>query len=699
MNKGAVSSASTISVTSASHEREDCAELVQPSPCSQACPIGTNVKAYVSLIATGRFDEALAVASEPNPFPGICGRVCTHPCEEKCNRSERDDPVAIAWLKRFASDYELRRGRDRAKPANIWRNEKVAVIGAGPAGLTAARDLVLKGYPVTVFEALPKPGGMLYSGIPTFRLPRRIIDNEIGAIVDLGVKIKTGTTFGEDVTFESLKTEGYKAFLLAVGAYKSLKLGVPGEDLNGVHDCLAFLFKVNEGKHPGLSGRVAVIGGGSSAVDSARAAARVGSDSVEIFYRRTEKEMPAAKTEVEEAKHEGVKVHLLVAPVEIIGKNGKVTAIKLQKMELGEPDASGRRRPVPIEGSEYVVEIDHVICAIGQQPDVSFAQQMKDLKITRWNTVDVDSETLRSSIEGVFAAGDAVTGPATVVEAIASGHRAAAAIHSFLSGEKMVLPAGMGESKREYELKPPEPPVLPRKPIEKHEAKTLKGDFEEVERGFTEATAMEEALRCLRCGPCFECKLCIQECEKEVMVFGSTQNEIPPVVVRVPEDMRASLAGARAVLSLSPETKAGEKGIEAEATPQTRSEAQAVPASKTGAAPEVRPGESKVPAIKAKGTEVEGTLANIVTTVNEELCRGCGKCEEVCLYAAPRVSFKKERGALISTVNEKECKGCGTCVAMCPSGAMEQKYFSDEMLIHALKERLVPSEEEAPATA
>jgi ferredoxin len=425
----------------------------------------------------------------------------------------------------------------------------------------------------------------------------------------------------------------------------------------------------------------------------------VGSDSVEIFYRRTEKEMPAAKTEVEEAKHEGVKVHLLVAPVEIIGKNGKVTAMKLQKMQLGEPDASGRRRPVPIEGSEYVVEIDHVICAIGQQPDVSFAQQMKDLKITRWNTVDVDSETLRSSIEGVFAAGDAVTGPATVVEAIASGHRAAAAIHSFLSSEKMILPTGMGESKREYELKPPEPPVLPRKPIEKREAKSFKGNFEEVELGFTEALAMEEALRCLRCGPCFECKLCIQECEKEVMVFGSTQNEIPPVVVRVPEDMRASLAGARAVLSLSPETKAGEKGTEAEATLQTRSEAQAVPASKAGAAPEVRPGESKASPAKAKGTEIEGTLANIVTTVNEELCRGCGKCEEVCLYAAPRVSFKKERGALISSVNEKECKGCGTCVAMCPSGAMEQKYFSDEMLVHALKEHLVPSEEEASATA
>ncbi|MCX5801066.1 MAG: FAD-dependent oxidoreductase [Candidatus Eisenbacteria bacterium] len=666
MNEDVVTSDSRVLVTSASHEREDCAELVQPSPCSQACPIGTNVKAYVSLIATGRFDEALAVASEPNPFPGICGRVCTHPCEDKCNRSERDDPVAIAWLKRFAADYELRRGRDKVKPANVWRKEKIAIVGAGPAGLTAAKDLVLKGYPVTVFEALPKPGGMLYSGIPTFRLPRRIIDIEIAAIKDLGVTIKTGTTFGKDVTLDSLKAEGYKAFLLAIGAYKSLKLGVPGEELNGVHDCLGFLFKVNEGKHPGLSGKVAVIGGGSSAVDSARAAVRVGAESVEIFYRRTEKEMPAAKTEVEEAKHEGVKVHLLVAPVEVIGKDGKVTAMKLQKMQLGEPDASGRRRPVPIEGSEYVVEIDHVISAIGQQPDVSFAQEMKDLKITRWNTVETNSETLRSSMEGVYAAGDAVTGPATVVGAIASGHRAASAIHSFLSGERMVLPPGMGETRREYELKPPEPPVLPRKSIEKHEVKSFKGNFEEIELGFTEAAAMEEALRCMRCGPCFECELCIQECEKEVMVFGSSRSEIFPFVVRVPEDARDSLDGARAVLSLS----------------ATTSDAKPEAGRQTGTAE----------------TQIEGTLVNIVAAVNEELCRGCGKCEEVCLYAAPRVSYKKERGALISSVNEKECKGCGTCVAMCPSGAMQQKYFSDEMIIRTLKEHLAPVGEEA-ATA
>ncbi|UCF77939.1 MAG: FAD-dependent oxidoreductase [Candidatus Eiseniibacteriota bacterium] len=648
MSEEAAISPPRIQVTSTSDGFSECAELVEMSPCSKACPIGTNVKAYVSLIATGKFDEALEVAGAPNPFPGICGRVCTHPCEENCNRAERDDPVAIAWLKRFAADFELQRGKQKTEPAKIWRKEKVAVIGSGPAGLTAAKDLVLKGYRVTVFEAMDKPGGMLIAGIPTFRLPRRIISLETGAIEELGVEMKTGVTFGKDVTYESLKKDGYAAILLAVGAHKSLKMGVPGEELEGVDDCLSLLRRVNEGTHPGLSGRVAVIGGGSSAVDSARAAVRLGASSVEIFYRRTEKEMPAAKTEVAEAKLEGVVMHLLVAPVEIIGEKGRVKAMKLQKMELGEPGPDGRRRPVPIEGSEYVVQVDHVISSIGQQPDVWFAEGMKDLEISKWNTIVADKETLQSSVKDVFTAGDAFTGPWTVVDAIASGHRAAASMHSFLSGEKMSLPPGMACGAREFELKPPDPPALPRKHMQKFEPKSLAGNYDEIELGYTERLAMEEALRCMRCGPCFECKLCIQECEKEVMVLGAASNELPAAVVRVPEGMRPSLDGARAVVST--------QGADSAA----------------GA--------------------VEGTLASIVATVIEELCRGCGKCEEVCIYAAPRVSFNKERGALISSVNEKECKGCGTCVAVCPSGAMQQKCFSDARIFQILKEHLLQEE-------
>jgi NADPH-dependent glutamate synthase beta subunit-like oxidoreductase/Pyruvate/2-oxoacid:ferredoxin oxidoreductase delta subunit len=648
MSEEAAVPAPKIQVTSTSDGSQDCAELVEISPCSQACPIGTNVKAYVSLIATGRFDEALEVAGAPNPFPGICGRVCTHPCEEKCNRAERDDPVAIAWLKRFAADYELQRGGGKTEPAKIWRKEKVAVIGSGPAGLTAAKDLVLKGYPVTVFESMNEPGGMLVAGIPTFRLPRRIISLETRAIEDLGVEIKTGVTFGKDVTYESLKGEGYEAILLAVGAHKSLKLGVPGEELEGVDDCLNLLRRVNEGTHPGLSGRVAVIGGGSSAVDSARAAVRLGASSVEIFYRRTKKEMPAARTEVEEAEHEGVVMHILVAPLEIMGENGRVKTMKLQKMELGEPGSDGRRRPVPIEGSEYTVEIDHVISSIGQQPDVSFAEGMKDLEISKWKTVVVDDDRLQSSVKGVFGAGDAVTGPWTVVDAIASGHRAAASIHSFLSGEEMSLPPNMNPGAREFELKAPDPRALPRKPIEKNEPGSLAGNYDEIELGFAERMAMEEALRCLRCGPCFECKLCIQECEKEVMVMGAGDGQFPTAVVRVPEDTRHSLEGARAVVSTAEAGKQGE--------------------------------------------EFEGTLSSIVATVNEEMCRGCGKCEEVCIYAAPRVSFSKERGALISSVNEKECKGCGTCVAICPSGAMQQKCFTDAKIFQLLRDSLVEEE-------
>jgi len=640
---------SKISFAPVSDGSASCAELVESSPCSQACPIGTNVKAYVSLIATGRFDDALDVAREPNPFPGICGRVCTHPCEEKCNRSDRDDPVAIAWLKRFAADYELRRGIPTPERVKPWRKEKVAVIGAGPAGLTAARDLVLKGYSVTVFEAQDTPGGMLVGGIPTFRLPRRIVSLEIGAIKDLGVEIKTGIRFGKDVTFESLKSDGYKAVLLAIGAWKSLKIGAPGEDMEGVYDCIGFLGKVNEGAHPGLKGKVAVIGGGSSAVDSARAAVRLGADSVAIYYRRTEKEMPAAKSEVEESKHEGVEVNLLVAPLEVIGKDGRVSAMKLQKMRLGEPDSSGRRRPVPIEGSEYTVEIDHIISAIGQKPDLAFAEELKELKLTSWGTVQADEKTLMSSVPGVFAAGDAVTGPATVVEAIGAGHRSAAGIQSYLSGEEVVLPpTGLKAGASEYELRPPEPAQLKRMPIGKHEAPGLKDNFEEVELGFNELAAMEEAQRCLRCGPCYECKVCIQECEKEVMVLASSRDELPPVVVRVPPAMRSALDGARAVLSV-----AGDGNDES-----------------------------------ADRGPVEGTLVNVVCTVNEEMCRGCGTCEAVCLYAAPRVSYRKDRNALVASVNEKECKGCGTCAAMCPSGAMQQKYFTEKRIFETLKEQL-----------
>ncbi|MFH0778065.1 MAG: 4Fe-4S dicluster domain-containing protein, partial [Candidatus Eisenbacteria bacterium] len=315
-----------------------------------------------------------------------------------------------------------------------------------------------------------------------------------------------------------------------------------------------------------------------------------------------------------------------------------------QKMKLGEPGPDGRRQPVPIEGSEYTVDVDYVISAIGQQPDVSFAQNMKELTFTRKGTLAVDKETLVSSVEGVFGAGDVVTGPWTVVDAMASGHRAASAIHSYLSGEKMALPAGMQGLGVEYEIKPSRPPASPRRPTQKKEAKSFTGNFDEVDEGYAERLAVEEGLRCLRCGPCFECKVCIQECEKEVLVFCGSDGDAAPIVVRVPEDMRRSLHGTRAALSASEEPGA---------------------------------------------PVIEGILEDIVCTVNEELCRGCGTCEEVCLYAAPRVSYRKDRDALIAEVNEKECKGCGTCAALCPSGAMQQKHFAEKDLFRELEEHLV----------
>ena len=485
---------SKISFAPVSDGSASCAELVESSPCSQACPIGTNVKAYVSLIATGRFDDALDVAREPNPFPGICGRVCTHPCEEKCNRSDRDDPVAIAWLKRFAADYELRRGIPTPERVKPWRKEKVAVIGAGPAGLTAARDLVLKGYSVTVFEAQDTPGGMLVGGIPTFRLPRRIVSLEIGAIKDLGVEIKTGIRFGKDVTFESLKSDGYKAVLLAIGAWKSLKIGAPGEDMEGVYDCIGFLGKVNEGAHPGLKGKVAVIGGGSSAVDSARAAVRLGADSVAIYYRRTEKEMPASPLEIHGALQEGVSFEYLTAPIKITP--GKPLKLTLQQMELGEPDDSGRRRPVPIKGSEYTVEVDTIVKAIGQAVVVpaDFG-----VEVNRQGRIVINEETMQASLPGVYAGGDGVYGPSSVIDALRDGRKAAHSIDVSLGGTGLPTPdldanEFVGRPTNIEEIRLQERMVC----RELNPEERVKG-FSEVELGFDEDEALREANRCWKC--------------------------------------------------------------------------------------------------------------------------------------------------------------------------------------------------------
>ncbi|PIU29075.1 MAG: hypothetical protein COT09_02765 [Candidatus Hydromicrobium americanum] len=378
----------------------------------------------------------------------MCGRVCFHPCEAECSRNEIDQPLAICSLKRFLADYEYRlavNGERLAVKTDNRITEKIAIIGSGPAGLTAAYDLARLGCKITVFEELPVAGGMLYAGIPEYRLPRNIIKTEIDAIKKLGVKIKTNTRIRK---LSTLQKQGYKAIFIAIGAHKGLKLGISGEDKfacpdsfpqdsangggKGFLDCITFLRNVNLGKKVKIGKKVIVIGGGNAAIDSARTAIRLGSQ-VHIVYRRSRNEMPANKWEIKEAEKEGVKIHYLASPVKILGEKGKVVAMECIKNKLGLPDSSGRRRPVPVEGTEFKILADTIIPAISQQPDISWLPADHKLEISKWNSFVVDEETLATNLPGIFAGGDCVTGPKTVLEAIAAGHKAAKSIDRYLS--------------------------------------------------------------------------------------------------------------------------------------------------------------------------------------------------------------------------------------------------------------------------
>ena len=346
-----------------------CATLFE-SPCQNACPADVDVPRYINLIAQERYQEAVKLIKEKNPFPAVCGRVCTHPCEGKCRRAQLDQAVAICELKRFAADYELLNPIPVEKP-EVMKHTKVAIVGSGPCGLTAAYYLAQLGHEVTVFEALLEPGGMLQIGIPEYRLPKDILSAEIDYIERTGVRIRTGVAIGKDITIDELKADGYKAILIAVGANVSQNLGVPGEDLCGVVGAVEFLQDVSLGRNPKIGKKVAVIGGGNAAIDAARTALRLGASEVHIIYRRQREDMPADKTEVEEAEREGIKIHFLTVPIKMIGKDGNLTNMECVRMFLGEFDRSGRRRPVELEASNFIVDVDMVISAISQRPDVS----------------------------------------------------------------------------------------------------------------------------------------------------------------------------------------------------------------------------------------------------------------------------------------------------------------------------------------
>ncbi len=470
------------------------------APCQNACPTDQNAWGYVTLISEGRFKEAIAVIKEANPFPAVLGRVCFHPCENKCRRSQVDAPVSICALKRFAADVDLSASPSYRPAVEKPKDKKVAVIGAGPSGLSAAYFLACKGYQVTVFEALPVAGGMLAVGIPEYRLPRTILNAEIKAITDLGVELKLNTALGKDVTMDQLFKEGYSAVFVATGAHKGQKLGIPGEDSRGVADGVTFLRNVNLGTIHKVEGKVVVIGGGNVAIDAARSALRLGATEVSILYRREKDDMPAYREEIDEAEKEGVAIHTLVAPKQVVIKDGKAAGVECQRMSLGKFDRSGRRTPQAIVGSEFVVDADLIIAAIGQTPDLSYLNG-DGIAVTKGGTIEVSGKSLATAREGVFAGGDTVRGPASAVEAIADGKNAALAIDRLLGGDGEALNAFRNDlvtlkvtyDEAAYQKEMGKVP-MPHLPLSRRNR-----NFNEVVLGYDTTMAVEEAKRCLHC--------------------------------------------------------------------------------------------------------------------------------------------------------------------------------------------------------
>jgi NADPH-dependent glutamate synthase beta subunit-like oxidoreductase/ferredoxin len=570
---------------------------IRPSPCTLACPAGINVKGYVSLIAERQYDVALETIRRRCPLPAVCGRICHHPCEKACRRGRYDDAVAIRELKRFAADHGTVR---IPSPPPITHESRVAVVGSGPAGLTAAYDLRMEGYGVTVFEAAPSPGGMLRYGIADYRLPREVLDDEIDMLCRSGVDIITGTAVGTSIELDDLLYRGYGATLLAVGAQR-------GRTMEGAEDALSFLRRVKEGEHPRLDGRVIVLGGGSTAVEAARTALRLGATSVEILYRRYREELLADREEIEAAEAEGVRFRFLVAP-----RRRTEGGLECVQIGLGEPDASGRRRPIEIPGTEFLVPAEHVYAAVGQKIDTTFLPNDLLERITGRDRLIVSESTAMTSIAGIFAAGDAVSGPATVVEAIGAGHRAAESIRHFLEEGHAAIREQKPERRApvEYELADPAPVRT-----ERMRVGHLANGFAEVERSFSESEAVAEARRCLRCGPCGECRTCGTSCTRRHVVLDD-------LLLRVPASIATALPADRPTAALH-----------------------------DGAPTTVTP---------------------VRCRVEEERCRACGRCLDVCPFHALRIVDEKIK------LDAALCRGCGLCTAVCPTVALRNSTVPEQ---------------------
>jgi len=495
--------------------------------CENACPVNTRAPRYIAAIVDENYDLAYELNRGDNLFPAILGRICVHPCEEKCRRGLLIDlPISICSLKRAAADY--RDFSSRNKTVSRKRDKKVAVIGAGPSGLSAANDLARMGYAVTIYETFPIPGGMLNVGIPPYRLPREIVKEAIEEVKRLGVEIVTETPIGKELNLEGLRSE-YDAVYIAAGAHKAEKLGIPGEELQGVIHGVTFMRMVNFKEKIEVGQRVAVVGGGNTAMDTARSSLRLGAREVFILYRRTREEMPVDERELEQVEEEGIKVHYLTSPIGVLSRDGiRASGVRCIRNRPGDPEKDGRRRPIPIEGSEFDMDIDLLIPAVSQSPDISFLPGEIGFEISRWARLVVNPETFETNVQGIFAGGDFVTGPRDVIRVISDGRRAALSIHSYLSGEKPQKRPAHFTPVSEIRIDP-DLEKIPRQKIDTVPVQERRSLDTEVERGFSRETSVKEGIRCLQCHiftifdrtKCILCGGCVDICPKSCFRMAS----------------------------------------------------------------------------------------------------------------------------------------------------------------------------------